>query len=406
MSSFPLPTLGEREYGTLTNIGVSWLNALKLIRMVNNIDTPLRKGELNEVNLFTGGEGVPMLGTPIFMKAAVLHEIGKPLRIQEVPVPAIGPDEVLVETRACGICRTDLHICDGLAYVPKLPHIPGHEPAGVVAQVGENVTNLSVGQRVAPNLFFTCGQCYYCRNGRDTQCTDLKGLLGVSVNGAFAEYFVAPAENLFVLPDNISFEVGGLIGCAVVTALHATRRARLFLNDTAVVLGTGGVGQVLISILLACGVRVIAISRSQEKLEIARKLGAHLALQAGAPDITKQIKVFADGDGVKCVFDCVGSSSTMKDSADYVMRSGQIIVIGEEPEFPEIDTIQIAQRELEIIGTRNGTKQDTIDAIAMVAAGIVTPPIARTYPLSQINEALQFMRSGQANARIVIVIKE
>jgi len=340
------------------------------------------------------------------MKAAVLHEIGKPLRIQEVPVPEIGPDEVLVETRACGICRTDLHISDGLAYVPQLPHIPGHEPAGVVAQVGENVTELSVGQRVAPNLFFTCGQCYYCRNGRDTQCTDLKGLLGVSVNGAFAEYFVAPAENLFVLPDNISFEVGGLIGCAVVTALHATRRARLFLNDTAVVLGAGGVGQVLISILLACGLRVIAISRSQEKLEIARKLGAHLALQAGAPDITKQIKVFADGDGAKCVFDCVGSSSTMKDSADYVMRGGQIIVIGEEPEFPEIDTIQIAQRELEIIGTRNGTKQDTIDAIAMVAERIVTPPIARTYPLSQINEALQFMRSGQANARIVIVIKE
>ena len=141
------------------------------------------------------------------MKAAVLHEISKPLRIREVPAPEIRPDEVLVETRACAICRTDLHISDGLAYVPKLPHIPGHEPAGVVAKVGVNVTNLSVGQRVAPNLFFTCGQCYYCRVGRDTQCTDLKGLLGVSVNGAFAEYFVALAGTLFVLPDNISFEL-------------------------------------------------------------------------------------------------------------------------------------------------------------------------------------------------------
>jgi len=340
------------------------------------------------------------------MKAALLHEIGKPLRIEEVPAPEIGPDEVLVETRACGVCRTDLHICDGLAYVPKLPHIPGHEPGGVVAKVGENVTGLSVGQRVVPNLFFTCGRCYYCRVGRDTQCTNLKGLLGVSINGAFAEFFVAPAENLFLLPDNVSFEVGGLISCAVVTALHATRRARLNLYDTTVVLGAGGVGQVLIQILKAAGVRVIAISRSKEKLEIARKLGAHLALQAGEENIMKQIKVFAGGDGVQCVFDCVGSSKTMKDSAGYVMRGGQIIVIGEEPEFVEIDTIQIAQRELEIIGTRNGTKQDTVDAIAMVAAGIVTPPIARTFPLEQINNALEEMRSGRANARIVIVIKE
>jgi len=340
------------------------------------------------------------------MKAAVLHEIGKPLRIEDVPVPEIGPDEVLVETRACGICRTDLHICDGLAYVPKLPHIPGHEPAGIVAKVGENVTELAVGQRVVPNLFFTCGQCYYCHVSRDTQCRNLKGLLGVSVNGAFAEYFVAPAENLFVLPDNIPFEVGGLVSCAVVTALHAVRRTRLSLNDTAVVLGAGGVGQVLISILKAAGVKVIATSRSQNKLEIARKLGAHLVLQAVEEEITKQIRAFAGGDGVQCVFDCVGSSSTMKDSADYVMRGGQIIVIGEEPEFPEIDTILIAQRELEIIGTRNGTKQDTADAIAMVSAGLVAPPIARTYPLEQINEALQFMRSGRASARIVLVIKD
>ncbi|HIE30435.1 TPA: hypothetical protein EYP66_24510 [Candidatus Poribacteria bacterium] len=339
------------------------------------------------------------------MKAAVLYEIGKPLRVEEVPVPEIGPYEVLVETRTCGICRTDLHIYDGVAYVPKLPHIPGHEPAGVVAKVGENVTNLSVGQHVVPNLFFTCGQCYYCRVGRDTQCTNLSGLLGVSAWGAFAEYFKAPAENLFVSPDNVSFEVGGLISCAVVTALHATKRARLSLYDTAVVLGAGGVGQVLIQILKASGVRVIAISRSKEKLEIAKELGAELVLQA-QEEITKQIKEFAGGDGVQCVFDCVGSGTTMKESADYVMRGGQIIVIGEEPDFVEIDTIQIAQRELEIIGTRNGTKQDTADAITMIASGIITPPIARTFPLEQINEALLFMRDGRANARIVIVIKE
>ncbi len=336
------------------------------------------------------------------MKAAVLHEIGKPLRIEDVPVPEIGPDEVLVKTKACGICRTDLHICDGLAYVPKLPHIPGHEPAGVVAEVGADVANLPKGRRVIPHLFFTCGECYYCEAGQDAQCTNLRGLLGVSVNGAFAEYFKAPAQNLFGLPDKVSWEVGGLVSCAVVTALHATRRARLSAHDTAVVLGAGGVGQILIQMLKASGVRVIAVSRSLEKLEIASDLGADMVLQVSTADMADRIKSFSGGHGARCVFDCVGSSSTMKDSASYVMRGGQIIVIGEEPEFPAIDTIQIAQRELEIIGTRNGTRQDASDAIEMIAAGIVTPRIVETFQLEEINEALQFVRSGRAHGRVVI----
>lgn len=340
------------------------------------------------------------------MKAAVLEGIGKPLVIKECPVPEIGTEEVLVETHACGICGTDLHICKGLAYVPKLPHIPGHETAGVVAKVGATETNLKVGQRVIAHNFITCGECYYCRVGRDTQCTDLKGLLGVLNHGGFAEYFKVPAANLFVLPDNVSFEAGGLIADAVLTALHAMRRSRLRIHDTAVVLGAGGVGQSLIQLLRAGGIKVIAISRSMAKLEFAKKLGAQIVFKADSPDIVEQIKAFTGGYGAQCVFDCVGSGKTMKASAEYVMRGGQIIVIGEEPEFPEINTIQIAQRELEIIGSRNGTKQDMIDAITMVASGIVTPQISRTYPLEEINQALDFMQSGQSAGRIVIVIKK
>src|SRR5882724_6922162 len=117
------------------------------------------------------------------MKAAVFREIGQPLAVEEVPKPEIGPDEVLVETRTCGICRTDLHILDGLAYIPTLPHIPGHEPAGVVAEIGGNVTRLQRGQRVVPHLFLTCGECYYCRVGRDSLCAKVKGILGVTVPG-------------------------------------------------------------------------------------------------------------------------------------------------------------------------------------------------------------------------------
>src|SRR5262249_28108056 len=128
------------------------------------------------------------------MKAAVLRSIGQPLEIADVPRPEPGPDEVLVETRTCGICRTDVHIQDELAYVPSLPHVPGHEPAGIVVGVGERVQGWRSGDRVVPHLFLTCGRCHYCRTGRDAQCADVGGIIGVTMGGGFAEYFKAPAR--------------------------------------------------------------------------------------------------------------------------------------------------------------------------------------------------------------------
>jgi propanol-preferring alcohol dehydrogenase len=275
-----------------------------------------------------------------------------------------------------------------------------------VSKVGDNVKGLEVGQRVVPHLFFTCGECDYCLAGKDPQCTKLGGLIGVTVDGAFAEYFKAPERNLFVLPDSIPFEIGGLISCAMVTAIQAHRKAGPHPGDSAIIVGAGGVGQVLIQLLRASGVRVVAISRSEDKLEIARSLGADLAIQADDPNIEEKVRTFSDQDGADCVFDCVGSSVTMGRSANYVANCGRIIVIGEEEEYPEIDTVQIAQRELEIIGTRNGTRKDTEEAISLVERGILKPQIARTFPLEQVNEALDFMESGQSSGRVVIVFEK
>lgn len=337
------------------------------------------------------------------MRAARLHTIGGLIQIDEVPTPEIGDDEVLVRTRTCGVCRTDLHKIDGLGHLQTLPHTLGHEAAGVVAQTGRNVTNLNVGQPVVPHDFFTCGQCYYCRVGRDSLCVRPK-VFGSTVSGGFADYFAAPAKNLFELPEHTPFEQAGLISCAVITALHAFRRSELCLNDTAVVLGAGNVGQNLIQILKLARVQVIAIDRSQAKLQIASQLGADFVLDADAADAPQQIKAFAGGDGVQSVFDIVGLSSTSKAAADYVMRGGRIVLIGEEPEFLMIDSTQIAQRELEIIGSRNGSRQDIIDAISMVGAGLISPLIAHRFPLVDINEALALMRSGEAEGKIVIEV--
>ena len=339
------------------------------------------------------------------MKAAVMHEVGALLTIEEVPIPEIGPNEVLVETRTCGICGTDLHILKGFGYVPPLPHILGHEPAGVVARVGGNVTEVQPGDRVVPHLFLNCGHCYYCRVGRQEQCTNLKGILGVLVNGAFAEYFKVPAENLYKLAEHVPFDLGGLVADAVVTSVHAVKRANLRVGDTAIVLGTGGLGLTLIQILKAAGIRVIGMARSAESLAHAREVGADKTIGVGEADAVSQVKAFTNGFGAQCVLDCVGTSQSMRQSADFVMRCGRIVVIGEERDCPPINTAEIAQHELEIIGSRNGTRQDMADAVAFLSSGLVKPPIARRFPLDEINEAFDFMRHARGG-RVVIVVKE
>jgi 2-desacetyl-2-hydroxyethyl bacteriochlorophyllide A dehydrogenase len=339
------------------------------------------------------------------MKAAVLHQLKQPLEIRDVPRPEVGPDDVLVETHACGICRTDLHLQDGLAYVPALPHIPGHEPAGVVAEVGARVRDIQVGQRVVPHLFVTCGRCRNCRQGQDAQCTSLGGVLGVTLWGAFAEYFVAPAKNLLTLPDGVSFEAGGLVSCAVITAVHAYRKARVGVGDVAVVLGAGGIGLLLVQLLKAAGARTVVVSRSQQSLLRAAEFGADLMLPATASDLAARLTEFTDGQAADCIFECVGSAATMRTAATLAREGGQIVVIGEEPESAPIDTIEIAQRELSIIGSRNGSRQDAADALAMLAEGVLQVPIALRVPLEGINDALERLRAGQVHGRVVVTLK-
>ena len=367
-----------------------------------------RRGQLRrfivKLDYLTVSRCVSTIG--LIVKAAVMRTVRAPLCLEDVPVPKIGSDEVLIETRTSGICGTDLHILEGHGYVPELPHVLGHEPAGVVVECGSEVSGLRPGDRVVPHLFVNCERCYYCRVGRQQQCANLRGIIGVlAYQGAFAEYFKAPAKNLYRLPENVPFDAGGLMADAVVTAVHASRRAGLTMGDSALVVGAGGVGQILIQILVAAGVRVAAADVTSEKLRLATQFGAALAVNAGDPESIHAVKDSTGMDGVTCVFNCVGTSQSMRFSADCVMRCGRIVVIGEEPQDPRLDTIEIAQKELEIIGSRNGTRQDTIDAIRLMEAGTIRPLVAARFPLEKINDAFDCVRRG-ALGRVVIAVKD
>ncbi|GII84526.1 zinc-dependent alcohol dehydrogenase [Sphaerisporangium siamense] len=342
------------------------------------------------------------------MRAALLTGIGRPLEIREVPVPRIGPDEVLIRTLSSGVCRTDLHIQDGLAYVPELPHIMGHEPAGVVVERGAAVSEVDVGEVVVPHLFVADGDCRFTRAGADAQALRLRGIIGVTLPGGFAEYFTAPARNLLKVPAGLDPRIAGLSSCAVVTAVHAYRRGTVAPARTAAVIGAGGIGQLLVQLLAGAGVATAAVDVREDNLALAIRNGAGHTASASAADRVPALRAWAasrddDGaDGVDLVIDLVGTSASMADAAQYVRRRGRIVVVGEEPDFPGISSTTLAQRELEIVGSRNGDRTDQRDALRLLAEGVITPPLDEEYPLERANEALARLRSGRANGRVLI----
>jgi propanol-preferring alcohol dehydrogenase len=257
-------------------------------------------------------------------------------------------------------------------------------------------------------LFVFDRDCRYTRSGQHAQASHLRGILGVTLPGGFAEIIKAPARNLLPLPDGVPFDVGGLTSCAVITAVRAYRKANLHALDSALVLGAGGIGLILVQLLRVAGVRTAVLDRSPASRSLALQAGAELAVSAEDATQVERVRAFAGGgrDGVDCVFELVGRADTMKTAATLAARGGRILVIGEEAEFPAIDTITLAQRELQIIGSRNGGLQDALDALELLARGDVRPPIAGRFPLERINEAFAFVRGGQAQGRVIVTIAE
>jgi len=339
------------------------------------------------------------------MKAAVLRELNKPLAIEDVSLPELDYGEVLIATKACGICGTDLHIIEGTGYKPKLPHILGHEPAGVVAKLGPGVTKLNAGDRVVPNIFFTCGECFFCRTNRETLCTNFKGALGVGINGGYAEYFKAPAKNLFILPDKIGFEEGSVIADAVVTSVHAVRRrAQVKADDVVVVIGIGGVGQSVIQIAKHAGARVFGVARRPQRAAVGTKFGADAMINSSTEDVGKTVSDLTNGWGADIVLDNVGSRETLMQALAAVHRGGKIVMIGETDDTIPLSTFKLCVGELDILGSRSGGRQDTVEAIQLVESGVVTPFASDSFPLEKINDALDAIRQGKVMGRAVVTI--
>lgn len=338
------------------------------------------------------------------MKAAVLHEFGQPLTIKDLPNLAPEDDEVILQTMACGIDGTDLKLWDGFGYTPELPFIMGHEIAGMVSEVGRDVTNFKRGDRVAVYNFLMCGKCVYCLTHREQLCPNMRGVMGILRRpGGYAEYVRVPVQQLIRLQDAVAWEDAATACDAALTAYHALQRSRLRLGETVVIIGIGGVGSLLVQLARGAGARVIAADHDSQRADWAAENGAHMFIDSSTTqNIAQAVQMMTGGMGAECAIDVVGTEATMHAGFNSVQRGGRMVVVGYTPEHLPLPGKQLAQNELEVIGTRAGRRQDLIDVLNLMATGQLKSIVRHRYPLEKVNQALEHLRSGTAIGRIVL----
>lgn len=297
------------------------------------------------------------------MKAALVRELGKPLLIEEVAVPTPGPGEVLVRIMATGVCHTDLHAADGDWPVkPSPPFIPGHEGAGVVAAVGAGVTTLREGDAVGIAwLHDACGCCEHCITGWETLCESQHNS-GYGVNGSFAEYAIGSAAYVARLPDRVDFATMAPILCAGVTTYKGIKETEAKPGEWIAISGIGGLGHIAIQYAKAMGLHVAALDVTEEKLALARTLGADIAINAKSTDAAAQI-VKLTGGGAHGVLVTAVSPPAFTQALHMVRRRGTISLVGLPPgDFPT-PIFDVVLKRITLRGSIVGTRQDLAEAV-------------------------------------------
>ena len=328
------------------------------------------------------------------------------VRSSDVQVPEPGPGEVLVKVRAAGVCGTDLHIVDGMIKPDAYPMTLGHEAAGVVEQVGPGV-GLAAGARVAVFNKLFCGACEQCLLGRQNLCTAEPGQLGFNRDGGDAEYLVAPQRNLAVLPDTVDFAAAAVLTCAGMTAVHATRMSGLQSGQTVVVNGIGGVGILVVQVAAQAGATVIAVADSDGKADLASRHGAADTIMLSQGDnytaLPEAVRSRTGGRGADVFFELVGTTDTMTAGIRSLAPRCRFVSTGYTDQSLQIHPIDFILSEASLVSTVAATRTDLNDAIAMAAAGTLTVPLAGSYPLDGIVDALSALRNRSVLGRQVLV---
>lgn len=347
------------------------------------------------------------------MRAMVLPALGAPLVPASVPVPKIGPTDVLLRVRAVGVGLTVVIMTAVPGRVTSFPRIPGHEVAGEVVEVGAEVAHVRVGQRVTCHFYLTCGACRFCRSGRETLCTAFRGYVGMACDGAYAEYMAVPARNVTPIPDEVGDVEAAIAADAICTPYHACREeARVGPGDAVLVIGAGGgVGIHAVQMARLCGGRVIAADVADDKLAAAAECGAEAVVDARAGDLAGRVRRLTDGRGVDAVIDTVASRETLEASLAALGRAGRLVVIGSrpaavfgvEPTFT-VDAGRVLSDMLEIHGSRYVTLAEIDQTLELLRQRRIRAIVSRTFPLEGAEEAHALLRKNALVGRAALVL--
>ena len=327
------------------------------------------------------------------VRALVMDEIGGPLEVQEVPEPTAPDGGVVVRILATGICRSDWHAWVGHDDI-ELPHVPGHELAGVVHAVGHGVRGWKVGDRVTVPFVEGCGACEWCRSGNAQVCP-AQEQPGFTHWGSFAEYAALHAAdtNLVAIPDTVSYEAAASLGCRFATSYRAlTGRAGVRDGEWVTVVGAGGVGLSAVMIAKALGASVIAVDRNAGALEVATGLGADHVLVADGSDIAAQVHELTGG-GSHVALDAVGSEQTCADAIFSLRRRGRHVQIGLLPPVaghPRVPMARAIGWELDLLGSHGMAAADYPQMMAFIESGALRPQdlVERVISLEEVGSVL------------------
>jgi propanol-preferring alcohol dehydrogenase len=340
------------------------------------------------------------------MKAVRLIEPEHPLQLQDITIPTIGENDILVRVKAAGICHTDVHYRAGRSPVHPLPRTLGHEIAGTVEQKGNNVTSTNIGDRVCVHYVLSCGSCYYCNAGNDQFCIH-GSMIGRYIDGGYAEYVLVPQRNLVPLPDEIPFEQGAIMMCSSATAFHALRKSRLQGGETVAIFGIGGLGISAIQLAYALGaLEVYAVDINLEKLNMAEKFGA-IPINATSNDSVSEIRSLTKGKGVNVAIEMIGIPQVMKQVVQSLAVMGRAVIVGITDKPIEIDTYhELLGREAEIIGSNDHLLHELPLLLEFARHGKLklSDAITHTIPLdaNTINHAMDNLENFSSDVRTVI----
>jgi len=326
--------------------------------------------------------------------------------VPDHPDPVPGPDQIVVRVHAAAINHLDLFVRDGIPTLKlTLPHILGSDGAGHVAEVGSDVTDLEVGDRVVMNPGISCGRCEYCLKGEDSECVEYK-ILGEHLPGTYAEKVAIPARNALKIPTDMGFEAAAAAPLAFMTAWRMlVTRAKVRPGEDVLILGAGsGVSTAAIQVAKLAGCTVFVTSSSDEKLQKAKALGADVLVNYNVMPWSKAIWELTGRRGVDVIVDHVGAA-TFKDSVRTLRKGGRVVVSGATTgPILELDARYLFWRQLSVLGSTMANQREFEEVMKLVFMGRLTPVVDRVFPLDQARAAHEYLGRGEQFGKVVLAV--